>query len=146
MTRFFATALLLLSAFVPAFSATPPVSPTLYRNIEIDGQRVFYRDAGPKMLPCCCCCTDFPRHRSCIATSLSGWQVSTAWSHRIIPALATAMRRRSPTSRTRSIGWPTSSKNSPTGSVCSTTLYICRTLAARSVSASPAAVPSVSRH
>jgi len=51
MTRFFATALLLLSAFVPAFSAASPQSPTLYRNIEIDGQRVFYRDAGPRDAP-----------------------------------------------------------------------------------------------
>ena len=51
MTRFFATAVLLLAALVPAFAATPPESPTLYRNIEIDGVRVFYRDAGPRDAP-----------------------------------------------------------------------------------------------
>ena len=51
MRRFFATAVLLLAALVPAFAATPPESPTLYRNIEIDGLRVFYRDAGPRDAP-----------------------------------------------------------------------------------------------
>ena len=51
MTRFFATAALLLSTFVPASAATPPVSPTLYRTIEFDGLRVFYRDAGPRDAP-----------------------------------------------------------------------------------------------
>jgi pimeloyl-ACP methyl ester carboxylesterase len=51
MTRFFATAVLLLSALVPAFAATPPESPTLYRTIDIDGTRVFYRDAGPRDAP-----------------------------------------------------------------------------------------------
>jgi pimeloyl-ACP methyl ester carboxylesterase len=51
MRRFFATAVLLLAALVPAYAATPPESPTLYRNIEIDGLRVFYRDAGPRDAP-----------------------------------------------------------------------------------------------
>ena len=51
MTRFFATAVLLLAALAPAFAATPPQSLTHYRNIEIDGLRVFYRDAGPRDAP-----------------------------------------------------------------------------------------------
>src|SRR5688572_2327579 len=58
-----ATAALMLSGLVPASadSASKPStankasishgSPTLYRNIEIDGLRVFYRDAGPRDAP-----------------------------------------------------------------------------------------------
>ena len=58
-----ATAALLLSGLAPASAdsaskpaaankaSTADVSPTLYRNIEIDGLRVFYRDAGPRDAP-----------------------------------------------------------------------------------------------
>ncbi len=51
MTRFIAVAALLLATLVPAVAATPPDSPTFYRNVEVDGQRVFYRDAGPRDAP-----------------------------------------------------------------------------------------------
>ncbi len=60
---FFAAAALLLSALVSVSASAaskpttatstsnPPPLATLYRNIEIDGLRVFYRDAGPRDAP-----------------------------------------------------------------------------------------------
>jgi pimeloyl-ACP methyl ester carboxylesterase len=51
MTRFFAIAALLLAALVPAYAAPPPGPPTLYLNVEVDGVRLFYRDAGPRDAP-----------------------------------------------------------------------------------------------
>ena len=38
---------------------------TAFRTADVDGLKVFYRDAGPPTRPRSCCCTDFPPPRGC---------------------------------------------------------------------------------
>ncbi len=39
----------------------------LYKNIDVDGLNIFYREAGKKARQSLCCCMVFRRHRTSIA-------------------------------------------------------------------------------
>ena len=88
---------------------------THYRNIDIDGLKIFYREAGRRdgtlLL-----CTAFLRRRSCFASCSIDWPIASTWWRRTIPASATAMRRCPTSTPTRSMRWPARWRVSPSAS------------------------------
>lgn len=39
-----------------------------YRKVDVDGVKIFYREAGKAARRHCCCCTAFPAPATCFAS------------------------------------------------------------------------------
>ena len=62
--------------------------PTSYRTIQVDGLKIFYREAGPKDAPTILLLHGYPPPRGCSSRCSPGCPIAIVWSRRITRASA----------------------------------------------------------
>jgi hypothetical protein len=81
---------------------TESASHVKHRTVEIDGIRIFYREAGPEDAPVVLLPHGYPSSSSSFAISCLRWLTAGAWSHQTfrasaivprLPRMATMLRR-----------------------------------------------------
>ena len=81
------------------------IAPTdFYRTLNVEGQEIFYREAGPEMLPPFCSCTVFRRLLICSAIRFPCLRINITSLPQTSLDMAKAQHRRSTISTTPTSG------------------------------------------
>ena len=103
--RRYALALFMAAMLAALPSTRAPAADTtqvMHRTVEIDGQTIFYREAGPADAPTILLLHGFPTSSHMFRNLIPHWRTSITWWRRTTQATATVRCRRSMSLTTRS--------------------------------------------